>query len=175
MVDLLVTHDEEERIEIDRALDTNILAVIVLGLAMQDRSGIAEGWERISSKSLGDAIVHEADWRTRWKSIYLVADLLLLSERGAKRGREEQMKSLIDAAGKTFEEVKDHAVPSDWGRKKEGLMLCRLEENIKILVAESGTREAIYKWSDPKNIPYLSLYNPPHATYLVAVAAMLQQ
>jgi len=178
VADLLVTHDEEERIAIDRALDTNTLVAIVLRFSMQDRSEIMEGErKKIFFKSLEKAVVHTADWRTRWKSIYLVADLLvLLSQTSIQREEKEQMKPLIDAAGKTFEEVKHEPVPSDWERKKDGLILChKLEANVKNLVARVGTGEAIYKWSGPENIPYLSLYNPPHTTYLVAAMAMLQQ
>ena len=177
VANLLVTDDEQGRITIDRALDTNILVAIVLRFAQQGRSGIVEReWREIFLGSLGKAIVHGTDWRTSWKSIYLIADLVvLLSQTNIRREGEEQRKALIDVAGKAFERVKHEPVPSDWQMKRDGLTACGLRLKVKELSAQVEVDEAIFRWSDPGTIPYLSLYNSPHTMYWAGAFAMFQQ
>ena len=176
VADLLVTRDERRGITIEKALDTNTLAVYVLGLALQ--SGTVEQAEKQEFlASLGDITPYDTGWRTLWKSIYLIGDLVaLLSEPNIRSDGEEQRRTLIAAAGERFEEVENLGiVPSDWERKMDRLAICQLEERVRQLVARSGTGEALYKGHGSGNIPYLSLYNPPHPSYFVAVAEMFQQ
>ena len=175
MAELLVTHDERERIGINRALDANILVVTVLRFAQAMGPDQKENFLRNFLNSPGNIIVDGANQRAVWKSIYLIADLVVLLDREQIQREGEQMTALTDAASKSFQNVEHKPVPSDWERKREGLILCGLETKVKELSAQAGTSGAIYKWSDSENVPYLSLYNPPHTTYLVAAAAMFQQ
>jgi len=166
--------DERKRTAIDRALDTNILVVIILRSALQGRFETAGRERKEILKLLVKATVQGIDWRTRWKSIYLIADLaVLLSKMNIQCA--EEMGTLAHEAGKSLEGVSLECVPSDWERKREGLLLCKQEGEVKNLSLKVGTGEAVYEWSDSENIPYLSLYNPPHTTYLAAAAAMFQQ
>ena len=163
VADLLVTHGEREEIAIDRTLDTNILVATVLRLAQYDRTEIMERERKERFlRSLGNIIIDGTDWRTRWKSIYLVADLaVLLSQLNIRREGEGQMAALIDAASKSFQDVELERVPSDWERKMDGLIVCGLETRVRDLVRVRGEAdEGVYEWSGPENIPYLSLYNP---------------
>ena len=163
VADLLVTHDSLPLIAIDRALDTNILLVTVLRFALSDQPETVEE-ERKGTflKLLRNIVIGGDDWRTRWKSIYLIADLAcLLSQTSDQDERDEEMKPLIDIASELLEEEELGCVPSDWEKKKEGLALCELETKVKGLVNERGeTDKGVYDWSDRKNVPFLSLYGP---------------
>ena len=161
VVDLLVTRDGQEGITIDRALDTNILVVAVLSFSLYNQSDAAEQ-ERFLGL-LRNTFIDGADWRTRWKSIYLIADLAcLLSRMNDQYLGDERTKFLIDAANNSSEEEKLGGVPSDWERKREGLALCKLE--MKGLVsARDEAKKGVYKWIDREDVPYLSLYNPRRA------------
>ena len=163
VVDLLVTHGEQEEITVDKALDTNLLVVTVLRFALQNRSETVEQErkERILIL-LQSIVINGTDWRTRWKSIYLIADILVvLSKMNIQREAEGQIAVLINAARKSFQDVELERAPSDWERKRDGLVLCRLDTKVKDLALTRGqTDEGIYEWSGRESIPYLSLYNP---------------
>ena len=177
VADLLVIHDEQGGITIDRALNTNILVAIVLRFAQQGRSDVVEQEQRgIFLRSLGGAVVHDADGQTLWKSIYLIADLVvLLSQANIRREGEEQRKALIYAAVQIFEKVNHKPVPSDWEMKRDGLTACGLGPKVKELSAQAGVDEPVFKWNDSGTIPYLQLYNPPHTKYWAGAFAMFQQ
>jgi hypothetical protein len=163
VADLFVTRDEQEGMTIDRALDTNILVVTVLRFALHDRPE-AVGQGRFS-ELLQNITIGGTDWRTRWKSIYLIADLVHLLSRIDDQFREyEQTKSLINAANNSIEGGELGRIPSDWETKKKGLALCNLETKIRDLVSAQGEMdEGVYEWGDRGNVPYLSLYNPQRA------------
>ena len=163
VADLLVTRGEQEgvTVDVDRALDTNILVVAVLSCSLYNQSDAAEQ-ERFL-RLLQNTVIGGTDWRTRWKSIYLIADLAcLLSRMNAQFLEDERTKFLIDAANNSSEEEKLGCVPSDWERKRKGLALCKLE--MKDLVsARDEAKKGVYKWIDREDVPYLSLYNPRRA------------
>ena len=163
VADLFVTGDEQEGMTVDRVLDTNILVVTVLRFALHDRPE-AVGQGRFS-ELLRNITICGTDWRTRWKSIYLITDLVHLFSRIDDQFREyEQTVSLINAANSSMEGGELGRVPSDWETKKKGLALCNLETKIRDLVSAQGeTNERVYEWGDRGNVPYLSLYNPPRA------------
>ena len=166
MVNLLMTNDEREEIAIERALDTNILVVTVLGFALCDQSEPVEE-ERMESflKLLRNIVINGDGWRTRWKSVYLITDLVhLLSRMNGQYEGDGHMKALIDVASNSLEEEQIGRVPSDWKRKRKGLALCKLDTKVKALFNLRGeTSEAVYEWSGRESIPYLSLYNPQRA------------
>ena len=171
VADLLVTRGEQEGITIDRALDVNILVVTILMFVThvkyktveQERVSRTAEQERNSKtkflKSLENIVFDRTNWRTRWKSIYLITDIVyLLSQMNNQHERDERTK-LIDKARELLEEGHDR-VPSDWERKREGLVYCGLETRVKELLNErGGTGEGVYEWSGRENVPYLSLYN----------------
>ena len=163
VADLLVTRDEQEGITVDRALDTNILVVTVLRFALYDQSDAAE--QENFLRLLRNTVIDGTDWRTRWKSIYLVADLAcLLSRMNDQYLADERTKPLTDVASSSLEEVKLGRVPSDWERKRKGLALCKLETRVKGLVSAQGeANDGVYKWIGREDVPYLSLYNPRRA------------
>lgn len=167
VVDLLVTHDEQEVITIDRALDTNILVVAVLKFAVLSQHGAEEhGRKETFINLLRETVMQGTDWRTRWKSIYLAAGIaFLLSQMDVQHEVPQQAQFLIDSANESFEQVKLERVPSDWGKKKKGLRLCKLESKVRSLASTRGEKdEGVYEWSSRENVPYLALYNPPRTT-----------
>jgi len=185
MADLFVTHDQEE-IAIDRALDINTLVVTVLGFALSDQSEPV-GEERMESflQLLRDVVVTgiDASRRTRWKSVYLITDLVyLLSRINDQYEGEGQTETLIGVASNLLDEEEIGRVPCDWERKRKGLTLCKLDAKVKGLVNLRGeTNEAVYEWSGRESIPYLSLYNPrrtptePVSNAVSWVASMFQR
>ena len=161
VADLLVTHDSLPLIALDRALDTNILVVTVLRFALSDQlETVEEERKGAFLKLLRNIAIGGDDWRTRWKSIYLIADLACLLSRMSDRDeRDEKMKPLIDVASGLLKGEGLGCVPSDWEKKKEGLALCELETKVKDLVNAPGLAdEGVYEWSGRKNVPFLSLY-----------------
>ena len=158
---LLVTRDEQEGIALDRALDTNILVVTVLKFTLYNQSETPEqGQIEGLLNSLQQINMEGTDWRTRWKSIYLITSLaFLLSKMGAQL---RQMQFLIDAASESFEQVKLEPVPSDWEREKKGLRICELESKVKSMRGKMC--EGVYEWRSRENVPYLALYNPQPTT-----------
>ena len=163
VANLLVTRDEQEGITVDRALDTNILVATVLRFALYDLPSDVE--QEHFLRLLQNTAIQGTDWRTRWKSIYLIADLACLISRMNyyQHQGDERTEFLIDAASKSFE-VELGRVPTDWKRKRKGLRLCRLETKVKSLVSARGEAdEGIYEWVSREDVPYLSLYNPQRA------------
>ena len=166
VADLLVTREEQEGMTIDRALDTNILVVTILWFTLHNQTEPVERErKRRFLRLLRNIAIGGTDWRTRWKSIYLIADLVHFLSRLDRRYREyEETESLIDAANNSFEGGELGRVPSDWETKKNGLALCNLEKKVRGLVStQDETDEGVYEWGDQGNVPYLSLYNPQRA------------
>lgn len=162
VVALFVTHDDQQKgtgITIDRALDTNILVVAVLKFAVLSQTEAVEGGRK--TKLIGllrDIVIGGTDWKTCWKSIYLAAGMAFLL---SKMDQHEAPPLLVGLAKEAFEQVKSGSVPSDWGRKKEGLKLCQLESKVKSLgLMDKG----VYEWSSRGNVPHLALYNPRRIT-----------
>ena len=124
VADLLMTSNNQGRMTVNRALDTNILVVTILRFALHDQPDTMEQ-DRMGRflKSLRGITIGSAGGRkTRWKSIYLIADLVqLLSQMDDQYGKYEQTKSLIRTANRYMEEVELERVPSDWAMKREGL------------------------------------------------------
>jgi len=181
VADLLVTRDGLEGIAVNRALDTNILVVTILSFALHDQSEVVRQERKESFLNLlRDVVTDGTDWRTRWKAIYLITDLVCLLPRMG--GGDEQTKSLIDAASNYLEEGGLGRVPSDWERKRKGLTLCNLETRVRGLVSARGEAdEGVYEWSGRENIPYLSLYSPrrtstePASNAVLWVTSMFQR
>lgn len=165
VTELLVTRQDQRRVTLDRALDTNILVVTILKFAKESENSRQESRREVLLESLRDIIMEGTDWRTRWKSIYLISSLVcLLCEMGADRG---QLRFLIDAASESFKQVKLEHVPSGWGKKKKEIMRCEREllQRVESLAETRGeTRERVYEWIGPENFPYLALYNPQRTT-----------
>lgn len=183
VVDLFVTRNKRGIVP-DRALDTNILVVTVLRFALHDQSeAVEQGRKERLLGLLRDIVIEGTDWRTRWKSIYLIMDLVqLLSRMNDQYEADEQTKSLIDAARAFLEDGRLGRVPSDWEMKRKGFALCKLETTVKGLISARGeTSEAVYEWSGRENIPYLFLYNPrrtptePVSNAVSWVASMFQR
>jgi len=160
VADLFITRDQQQGIAVDRVLDTNILVVAVLRFALHHQSeAMGQEWKNGFLDLVQNIVIDGTDWRTRWKAVYLITDLVcLLSRMG---GGDGQKKALIDAASNYFDDGGLERVPSDWERKRKGLALCKLETIVRSLVSTRGeTGEGIYEWSGQEKIPYLSLYNP---------------
>ena len=158
--ELFVTRGEQEGITIDRALDTNILVVAILKFSILNQpEAIGHGRKENLIGVLQEIAMYGIDWRTRWKSVYLTAGIASLLSQMDRQ--QEAPQFLIESANETFEQVKHESVPSDWGRTKKGLRLCRLESKVRSLVGTRGEMdEAVYEWSGRENVPYLSLYIP---------------
>jgi hypothetical protein len=161
VTDLLVNRDEN-RVTLDRALDTNILVVAILVFAASSQPEPTKNrLEGIFIERLMGTIRNGTDWRTRWKSIYFIADLSSLLSQLGMLG-EVEGRFLTEAASEALKQVKSEHVPSDWGRKKKGLRCCGLWNEVGLLVRSRGeARLGVYDWIGRHNVPYLSLYHPP--------------
>jgi hypothetical protein len=162
VADLFVTHDEEKKTTLDRALITNILVVAVLRFALRDRPEAVEQerkerlFESLRNITVDGTGAHRL---LRWISIYLIVDLVDLLSQIDDRYREyEQTRFLIDTANKSLEKGKLGHVPYDWETRREGLALCELETKVKGLIRERGEDWGVYVWDRRGNFPYLSMY-----------------
>lgn len=167
VAELLVTRGTQEGMTIDRILDTNILVVAILKFAVLNQPEVeGRGQKETFIKALRETVIHGTDWRTCWKSIYLIAGIaFLLSQMDAQHEVPQAAQFLIESANETFEQVKAERVPSDWGRKKKGIRLCKLELKVRSLVGTRGEADGgVYEWSSRENVPYLALYNPRQTT-----------
>jgi len=165
VVDLFVTRGEQGGMTIDRALDTNILVAAVLKFALCNESETVEQEQK--EKILGllrNIVMDGTNWRTGWKSIYLIMGLVfVLSRMDNQYAKYEQTKFLVDEASKRLQRMALQPVPSDWERKKKGLALCDLEKTVRSRASTRGGK-AVYEWSSRENFPYLALYNPPRTS-----------
>jgi hypothetical protein len=184
VADLLVTRDKEKGMSIDRVLDTNILVVAVLRFAPHDQPDTVEQDQKGKFlESLQNITIGDTGWVRRWKSIYLIADLVWLLSKMDNQFREhEQAKSLIAVADNALDGGALGRVPFDWETKREGLALCGLEPKVKGLINTRGRSSGVvYEWDRRRNLPYLSLYNQrrlrtaPFSPVAYWVATMLQQ
>ena len=174
-------------VAIERTLDTNTLVVNVVGqtLSRQDRA-VMTGAEvqtyldpmtRALRPLEGIIRNHKAYlWRTRWKAIYLLVDIISVLPRPLTG--LEGLQSLIDdtsnAAGSYLDENapagrgltkkddltrkwKMESAPRDWRVKREELS-CGLEGAVKKLARWKESNKGVYSWREPGKIPYLSLY-----------------
>ena len=124
-------------------------------------------------------------WRTRWKAIYLLVDIINILPRPATDFREylrslTELQYLID---RTIEAVRSYLdenapvccrltkqddpiprkwkmepAPHDWRVKREELKTYGLEEAVRRLARRKKTTKGVYSWREPGNVPYLSLY-----------------
>ena len=169
---------------IESILDTNTLVVTVFRLAIASRRAdpaltgkeLGDYSNQITEtlQSLQDIIGRQEDysWQTRWKSIYLVADIKLLLNRASVPA---QLQTVVEGANRAVETYiseqrklqadwektprdlgeKWECVPCDWEVKKGELTHCGVVEEIREL---GEAREGVYKWKDPGRVPHLSLY-----------------
>ena len=180
MVDLLITNDQQTGIATDRALDANILVMIILKFPMQVKRQAEEEKKKTFMDILSKTVIPGTDWRTRWKSIYLATGIaFLLSKMYPQR---EVPQFLIKLAEQTFEQVKLEPVPSGWDREKKVLNLCQLESKVKSLASTQGGTDGVYhSRSSRETVPCLALYGPPHheptssAMYRAVEKLQLQQ
>ena len=159
----------------DRILDTNILVVAALKFILrQSQSGILEpetkGQPPSQVAQILELVQHiieraESPGRLRWKSIYLLADVVtILPQLGIDTEENEQLKVVIDnavEAAKNYlaeQELGDACehVPSDWRMKRDASERYGLVQAVERLAALRGSGEAVYKWRG--SIPYLNLY-----------------
>ena len=154
---------------VERVLDTNILVVTILRRALSRvlteaelRGDYLDPVTQALEPLEGIIVDRETySWRTRWKAIYLLADIRNILPRVL--ASFEELQSLFDDASgvvRTYiaEQLQDEPAPCDWKMKKDGLGLCGLEEEVKGLAKRSEGDEGVYSWREPGNIPYLSLY-----------------
>ena len=172
VLDLLSSFDQEQRISvIEKVLDANALAVIVLRLTLPGRSG------RVAEESLGtylnalsralkplQGVISKRDrdsWRTRWKAIYLLADIRGILPQALTDFKElEELINGASGAVRTYieERSQNESAPKDWDMKKEGLSLCGLEGAVREFARRNEAAVGVYSWREPGTIPYLSLY-----------------
>jgi len=178
VADLLMTQDKRNSVPIGRALDTNILVMTVLGFAPHNQPEDAKKkWEASLLESLRNIFIDSTNWRARWKSIYLIADLMALLGR---MNTQLEWEDILDQAGavRTFlKNVDPGPVPFDWWRKRDGFEVRGLDETkINDLVsARCETDEGVYEWSGPKSIPYLSHYHSTESIPHAALWTMVQR
>ena len=185
VLNLFRCFDEQQGIvAIEKVLDANALAVIVLKRILpHPQKRVAEedlrtclGPVTCALRPLQGIINGRDDvsWRTRWKAIYLLADIRnILPE--ALTGFEE-LEELIDGtsgAVRTYiqERPQNELAPKDWNMKREGLLLCGLDGAVREFAGRSEGAVGVYSWREPGNIPYLSLYPQrirPGRTYQAA-------
>ena len=184
---LMVPGNDPSDDRIDRILDTNVLVITVLNFILspqfQSRTVEPETKEQLSDQvaqilGLVRQIVKkvESPGRLRWKSIYLLADIVaILPQLGIDPEDNEQLKDAIDnatAAAKDYitnQEPRDdrEPVPSDWEMKRSALEKCGLERAVEDFAAQCGGGEGVYKRrkDSPGNIPYLDLYPRARSPY----------
>ena len=155
-----------EKASVERTLDTNALVVTILRLALpqvltdeeakrylsQITKALRPLWGIIDGRD-----VH--DWQTRWKSIYLLADIRSILP--PQLAEVQPLLNLInDARDITMAYIKEQnePVPYDWKMKGAGLRLCGLDTEVEKSAKRNKPTERVYSWRHPGNIPYLSLY-----------------
>ena len=164
----------------DRILDTNVLVVTVLNLILSRQSQPrilepeANGQPHSQvAQTLGlvQQIIENAasPWGLRWKSIYLLADIVtILPQLGIDTKENEQLEDMINNA---IAAVKDYVVkqqsgdirwlmPSDWEMKRDALVKLELAQVVEGPPARYGSSQGVYEWKKGPlgNVPYLSLY-----------------
>jgi len=174
---LLVTRREKGGIAVDRALDTNILVVTVLKFAPRGRSETVEQWRDNFLTSLNDIFIDGTDRRKRWKSIYLIADLVELLHRMNIRDQLNQfLGGSIRAVREFFENGELGPAPFDRRRRVDGLVICDLWKKVEGLAnKQDETGEGVYEWSGPENIPCLFLYNSPKSIPYITCWTMFRR
>jgi len=182
---LLSTSDEKRgnAAAIERTLDTNTLAVNVLRRTLPRRAepAIAEADVRTYLDQITGAlrplqgIIEDRaySWRTRWKAIYVLADIKIVLPRSLTSF--EGLQTLIsDTSGAVRsyidEQLPNEPAPCDWKMKKYGLGICGLEEAVRRFAKGNESTKGVYSWREPGNIPYLSLY-PQHTQHDLASQA----
>jgi len=176
---LEVTHlfrtlgEQRENTAVERILDTNVLVVAVLKLALSHRPepvftevelrGYLDPITQ-ALQPLQNIIERRGDypWRTRWKSIYLLADIRRVLH---PTPIPTELQTIINNASgvvRTYltelRETQAERTPRDWKMKREELALCRLEGEVRDLATLGEANEGVYEWRDSRYIPYLSLY-----------------
>ena len=173
-VSQLLVNRNEDTVTPDRALDTNILIVALLGFATSSQLESMRGEVRRGVvEQLKGAIRNGTDWRTRWKSIYLIADIAHLLSKNLMMGKAVE-RFLTREGSKALKQVESQRVPSDWQRKKDGLRSCGLWQEVVHLARERGEEsEGVYEWIPGRpDVPYLALYRRPPTTPQPILIAM---
>ena len=172
VLDLLSGFDQQQGIAvIEKVLDANALAVIVLRytLPRRPRRMVKEDLETcldavVRALQPLQGVINRRDhdsWRTRWKAIYLLADIRNILPQALPDFKD--LEKLIDEASsavRTYidERLQNEPAPKDWDMKKDGLSFCRLDEAVKGLAKRDEGTAGVYSWREPGGIPYLSLY-----------------
>ena len=159
----------EKNVTVERILDTNVLVVAVLKhllsrvlteaelrreyldpvtQALEPLEGIIEDRETYSQ-------------RTRWKAIYLLADIrnILPQELTGFEDLQTHINNASNAV-KTYIAAKlihEHA-PRDWEKRRGGLRLCGLEEEVREFARRNETTDRIYPGGILVGTPILPLY-----------------
>jgi hypothetical protein len=159
--------------DVERVLDTNILAINVLKHTLPHqvpRRVVAEADLRTYLDPITQAlrplqgIIENRGvypWRTRWKAIYLLADIRsVLPQALTDFGQLESLINDTSNAVRAYiaEPPQDGPAPCDWKMKKDGL--CELKEVVKGFAKRNEGTKGVYSWSRSEwgDIPYLSLY-----------------
>ena len=157
---------------IEKMLDTNTLAVNVLRRTLPRRTEpvIADADVQTHLDPITRAlrplqgIIEDRTYprRTRWKAIYVLADIRSILPRSLT-GFEGLQTLVNDTSGAVRsyidEQLQDEPAPYDWKLKKDGLGICGLEEAVRGLARVNESTKGVYSWREPGNIPYLSLYS----------------
>ena len=140
---------------VERILDTNILVVTILrrGSRVLTEAELRGDYldQVIQALEPLEGIIEDGEtysWRTRWKAIYLLADIRsVLPQAPTSLGELQPLFKATSRAAKTFiaEGVQDKPVPTDWRMKRDGLVLCGLKEEYSRI---EGTEE-VYSWRVP--------------------------
>jgi len=168
-----IPEEQQENSAVERILDTNALVVAVLKLVLsrQPEPVFTEAELRDYLDPIIQALqplqniigrCEDYTWRTRWKSIYLLADIGHVLH---PTPIPAELQTIINNASGTVRtyitesrETQAERAPRDWEMKREGLARCGLEREVRDFAERGETGDGVYRWRDSRIIPYLSLY-----------------
>ena len=182
----------------ERTLDTNTLVMNVAKQTLSRRRAEAVITEAEVQTYLGpitqalhplQVIIENREaypWRTRWKAIYLLVDIISVLPRSLISPREllprplTELQSLINGTSEAARSYLDENAPArhrllkrheaaprkwrtepapcDWRVKKDVLKICGLEEEVNKLAGRKVSTQGVYSWRELGKTPYLSLY-----------------
>ena len=166
---LRAPEEQQGNATVERILDTNALVVAVLKLTQSRRPEPVFTGDHFDSitralRPLRGIIERRGDypWRTRWKSIYLLADIRNVLDQTPIPAELQTIINNASGAVRAYltepRETQAERAPRDWEMKREGLARCGLEGEVRDLAGRGELGEGVYKWRESRNVPYLSLY-----------------